>query len=126
MDERAGDERPTIRLMNEYSVTIPLWDDEGQTDGNELGLSDALRADLTSFARRWEATIPVETFDDRFDDVPVTRSVIDAWRLLRRIANPAGRRAARAEDVELRSLGEDLRGRLEHELGGRYRVIYQH
>lgn len=112
--------------MNEYSATIPLWDDEGQTDGEELGLSDALRSDLASFTNRWEASIPDEVHDDRFDHIPVARSLVNAWRSLRRLANPAGRRAAEADDVEMRNLGEELRGRLQNELGPRFHVTYQH
>ena len=125
MNERAED-RPTIRLMNEYFVTMPLWDDEGQTDGEDLGLSDALRADLESFASRWNAAIPHEVFDDRFEHLRVVGTVVDMWRALRRLADPAGRRAAATEDAELRRLGEELRARLEDELDGRYRVVYRH
>ena len=126
MDERVGDERINIRLMNEYSASIPLWTDEGQTDGEELGLSDALRGDLRLFAHRWEASIPNDVFDDRFDAIPIVRSLVDTWRSLRRRVNPAARRSAEAEDVELRRLGEELRGRLEFELGSRYVVTYKH
>lgn len=126
VNERPRDERIQIRLMNEYWVTIPLWDDEGQTDGEELGLSEELYADLASFQRRWEASIPADVFDDRFDGYPVVRFLVESGRSLRRRANMAARRAAEQEDAELRRLGEELRDRLERELGSRYRVIYKH
>ena len=126
VSRRADDERISIRLMNEYSAEIPLWTDEGHTDGEELGLSDALRSDLASFANRWEASIPDEASDDRFDGVPIMRWLVDARYSLRRFMNPAGRRAVAAEDRELRRLGEELRSRLERELGKRYHVTYQH
>jgi hypothetical protein len=126
MNDAVGDDRMTIRLMNDYGVTIPLWDHEGQTDGEELGLSDALRSDLTSFAQRWERSIPDEVFDDRFDGVPVMGSLVVGWHRLRRLAHGSGRRATEAEDAALRILGEDLRSRLQHELGSSYRVTYQH
>lgn len=126
MSERAEDERINIRLMNEYGAEIPLWTDEGLTDGEELGLSDALLSDLASFANRWEASISPEVFDDRWDGVPIMSSLVIARYSLHRLFHPAERREAKAEDAEMRRLGEDLRSRLEHELGSRYCVTYQH
>lgn len=115
-----------VRLMNEYSVTLPLWDDEGLMDGDELELSDALRADLESFASRWEASISDEAFDDRWDGVPVMRWLVSARHSLQRMLNPAAQRDAAAEDTAMRILGEELRDRLQQELGSGYRVIYRH
>lgn len=126
MSESAGNERNEIRLMNEYTVTMPLRDDEGQTDDEELGLSEALRSDLASFASRWESSIPPDVYDDRFDHLPVVRSLVDAGRTLRRLLKPAQRRAVKAEYAEMRRLGEGLRDRLQNELGDGYRVTYQH
>lgn len=115
-----------LRLMNDYGAEIPLWGDNGQTDGYELDLSDTLRSDLAVFASRWEASIPAEVYDDRWDGVPVVRSLVAVRHSLRRLVNPAGRRSERAEDAEMRRLGEALRGRLQDELGSRYNVTYQH
>ena len=112
--------------MNDYGADVPLWTDDGQTNGEELGLSEALLVDLAAFARRWEASVPPEVFDDRFDGVPILRSLVDVRYSLRRLLRPARRRAAAAEDRELRRLGEELRVRLDLELGDAYDVTYQH
>lgn len=126
MSERAGGGPIEIRLMNEYSVGMPLWDSEGLMDGDELELSDALRADLESFADRWQALVPDEVADDRWDGIPVMSSLVSARYSLQRILNPAAQRDAAAEDAEMRVLGEELRGRLQRELGSDYRVTYRH
>jgi len=112
--------------MNEYSASMPLWDDEGHTDGEDLRLSEALRSDLGTFASRWNSSIRAEVYDDRFDHIPVLMRLVDALRSLRRLANPAERRAAEAADAELRNLGEELRDRLQDELGASYHVTYRH
>ncbi|MEO6472465.1 MAG: hypothetical protein ABIR57_10995 [Aeromicrobium sp.] len=126
MSERAGGGPIEIRLMNEYGARMPLWDDEGQTDGEELELSDALRADLQSFANRWEASVPDDVTDDRWDGVPVMSSLVSARYSLQRMLNPTAHRDPAAEDAEMLVLGEGLRSRLEHELGHNYRVTYRH
>ncbi|CAN5294650.1 hypothetical protein BH09ACT10_BH09ACT10_26200 [soil metagenome] len=52
MNQRNGDGRIEIRLMNEYGATILLWDFEGHTDGDELDLTDGLRTDLAKLRDR--------------------------------------------------------------------------
>lgn len=47
-----------IRLMNEYSVDFPIWDEHGLVDPADYPLSTELTADL----RAWAAT-----FNDRFE-----------------------------------------------------------
>src|SRR5689334_13415525 len=112
--------------MNEYGGGMPLWDDEGQTDGDELGLSEALRADLQAFSARWESSIPAEVFDDRWDGNPLMSRLTDARHAVHRLTHPGARRGAVAEDAEMRRIGEQLRDRVQHELGSGYRVTYHH
>lgn len=124
MSQSSG--RIHIRLMNNYSAKIPLWADSGHTDGEELGISEALRSDLASFARRWEASISDDVSDDRWDGVPVMSSLVSARYALRRRLKPGQRRAVELEDAEMQRIGEELRLRLESELGSHYRVTYHH
>jgi len=115
-----------IRLMNEYGGGMPLWDDEGQTDGDELGLSDALRADILAFSKRWESSISPEVFDDRWDGNPLMSRLTSARYAMQRLLHPGARRAALVERDDMRRLGEQLRDRLQHELGDGYQVTYHH
>lgn len=119
------DEPVEIVLMNEYGGQT-LWDDEGGMDPDKLALSDDLRADLEAFADRWDANVPAEVYDDRWDGVPVMMQLVDLKYALRRKLNPAARRRAEIEDAEMRVLGEQLRVRLQDELGDGYRVTYAH
>lgn len=115
-----------IRLMNEYGCDIPLWPDDMDTDVDELVLSESLRSDLVAFAARWDAAISPEVYDDRWDGVPIMRSLVSARYALIRRLHPARKRAAQAEHEEMCRLGEDLRARVEDELGPGYRVTYVH
>lgn len=126
VNKQSDDGHIRIRLMNEYGARIPLWADDGQTDGEELALSDSLRADLATFAARWEANVPDEVSDDRFDAVPVLRSLASMRYSLRRFMHPKRRRDAGVEEQDMRRVGEDLRNRLQHELGDGYIVTYRH
>lgn len=116
-----------IRLMNEYGGGMPLWDVADLDDEwwSEL-LTGELESDLEKFADRWSATVPDEIFDDRFDHLPVVPRVIDAARAVRRLLRPAERRALAVEMTALRAQGEELRNRLQAELGDGYRVTYVH
>lgn len=111
--------------MNDHSVDFPLW---GQVDFDDEALadllSDDLNADLRAFARRWEAAVPDWVFDDRFDHLPLVPSLMDAGRAVRRLMNPAARRAAEREDAAIRAEGERLRERVQDELGPAYVVSY--
>ena len=120
------DEPTKLVLMNEYGGGMPLWDDEGQTDGDELGLSDSLRADLQAFSTRWQSMIPDEVSDDRWDGNWVMSRVTSRRYALRRLLHPGARRARVAEDVEMRRIGEALRDRLQDELGSSHLVTYRH
>lgn len=126
MSQGNEDSRIHILLANEYCVDFPLWPDDDEIDVENLGLSDALSSDLRAFAARWEAAVPAEIFDDRWDGVPVMQQLVDVRYALQRLLNPAGRRQAKAEDEAMQARGEDLRTRLERELGPGYRVTYQH
>lgn len=119
-----ADGRIHIRLMNDYSAEMPLWDHEGHTDGSDLPISDGLRADLEAFAARWDAAVPREVTDDRWDGVPVMSDLVRLRYALHRLLHPAEQRAARAEDEAMRALGEELRVRLQEELGDQYVVTY--
>ena len=125
MDEREAGTPVHLRLMNEYSVDMPLWDDTGHVGDDGLDLSDELRADLAAFAERWEAAVPDEVFDDRWDGVPVMARLVSARYAVRRLLDPAGRRRAVAEDAAMARLGEQLRARLADELGPAYVVTYR-
>ena len=95
-------------------------------DDDELELSDSLRSDLQSFAIRWEASIPGEIFDDRWDGNRLMSRLVAAKYALRRLASLSRRRAEAAECAEMSRIGEELRIRLELELGDAYRVTYRH
>ena len=112
--------------MNEYGGGIPLWESGEQTDGDELGLSDALRADLQAFSDRWQSSIPSEVTDDRWDDNRLMSRLVSARYALRRLLEPSARRAAATEDAEMRVLGQVLRDRIQQELGSDYNVVYRH
>ena len=125
MSENAA--RPIrIKLMNDYGAEIPLWDEEGHTDGQELGLSESLVGDLAAFAERWEAAVPAEVYDDRYDGDPVKSRLVRMRYGLKRLVNPAERQARIAEHMTMAELGEGLRSRLQTELGPDYRVTYHH
>lgn len=96
--------------MGELGGGECLWGPEGLTDGEDYGLSAGLRRDLAAFGERWEAN--------------VTRSVTDDRRGGSR--RPRAGRVARAEDDELRRLGERLAQRVQAEVGPDYVVTYQH
>lgn len=119
-----------IDLMNEYGGGMPLWD---RTDREDLDdewwselLSRDLQTDLQAFADRWQAAVPDEISDDRFDHLPLVPLVVDAARAVRRLFRPAERRALAVELSALRAQGEELRDRLQAELGDEYRVSYVH
>ena len=120
------DDRIHIRLMNEHGGGLPLWPDDIDEDADDLVLSGSLRAELLAFSDRWNASIPAEVTDDRWDGVPIMQQLVAARYALARRLNPARQRADEAEDREMRQTGEVLRLRLEQELGPRYRVTYQH
>lgn len=126
MNENADGRPIEIRLMNEYGGGIPLWESGEQTDGDELGLSDALRADLQAFSDRWQSSIPSEVTDDRWDDNRLMSRLVSARYALRRLLEPSARRAAATEDAEMRVLGQVLRDRIQQELGSDYNVVYRH
>lgn len=111
--------------MNDYGAFC-LWDDEGGTDAEALGLTAGLAADLEAFAQRWDESIPADVFDDRFDHLPVVRSVVDGLRAVRWRLDHERRRAAETEDDAIRVLGEELAVRVQDELGPGYRVRYLH
>lgn len=119
------DGRRAIRLMMDYGVTMPLWGDDHFADDEGLGLSEALRSDLEAFAERWEASIPPRAFDDRWDNAPAIRTVVNLCRDIRWFLDRDGRRAAEREDEAIRAEGEDLRRRLQAELGDQFDVTYQ-
>ena len=112
--------------MNEYDCELPLWPDDLETDVEELDLSDGMLYDLRAFAARWDAAISPEATDDRWDGVPIMRSLVSARYSLDRLVHPARQRAYAAEFEAMRRIGEDLRVRLERELGPDYRVTYHH
>jgi len=126
VSERYGDQPVKILLMNEYGGGMPLWDDGCQTDGDELGLSDELRADLQAFSTRWESSISPDVFDDRWDGNWLMSRVTSAKYTLKRLINPGAGRAAVAEDAAMRRIGEALRDRLQAELGDGYVVTFRH
>lgn len=101
-------------------------EEEGGTDAEELGLSSTLTVDLGAFAERWEASRPTNQYDDRFDHLPVIRSIADGLRAVRHQVDREGRRAAEVEDEAIRAQGEQLAQRVQAKLGPRYRVTYQH
>lgn len=113
-----------ITLMNEYGVDVPLWGEDGQTDGDEFDLSDELLADLRAFGRRWNAWISPEVYDDRWIDNLVMDWVVSARYAFRRLIDPAGRRAEREEYQEMLRIGEALAVRVQDELGDGYVVRY--
>ena len=113
-----------IRFMWEYGVTVPLWDDEGLMDEDEVPISAVLRADLEAWSDRLDRSIPPEVHDDRFDHRPVVRSLVGAGRAARRLVRPARRRAREAERLEIERLGAELAKRVQHELGPGHRVTY--
>jgi hypothetical protein len=53
------------------------------------------------------------------------RQLVDVRSALQRFLSPAGHWQAEAENEAIHTLGEDLRTRLERELGPGYRVTYQ-
>ena len=115
-----------IRVMNEYGEGLPLWADDIEVDIDELDLSAGLRDDLMAFAERWSAAVPAEVADDRWDGVPVMRSLVTAKYALGRRLHPARERAVEAEGEEMRRIGERLAVRVQEELGPRFRVTYVH
>lgn len=122
----AEDGRIHICLMNEYGGGLPLWPENIDTEIDDLVLSGSLIADLETFVTRWNAAIPPEVSDDRWDGVPIMQSLVAARYALGQLLHPARERAAEAESEEMRRIGEDLRIRLERELGPGYRVTYVH
>lgn len=126
MSERADDDVIELRLMNEYSVSVPLWDDYGHCGEEGLDLSPALLAELRAFAERWESSVSPEVYDDRWDGVPVMQKLVSARYAWRRLIRPSQRRAAAREDEAMRELGAVLRDHVQRELGPRYRVTYLH
>ncbi|WP_445256614.1 hypothetical protein [Nocardioides aurantiacus] len=120
-----ADEPIQLQLANEHGADPPLWDRSGHIGAEGLGLSEGLSSDLSAFAARWEAAVAREVVDDRYDGVPVVQRLVGArYDFLR--SRPAERRRRESEDRALRELGESLRERLQHELGDRYRVTYEH
>ena len=115
-----------LRVMNEYGGGLPLWPDDVDTDVDELDLTAGLRADLMDFAVRWDAAVPPEIYDDRWDGVPVMQSLVSAKYALGRRLHPARERAAARENEEMRLLGESLAVRVQQELGPRFEVTYVH
>lgn len=126
MTKELGFDPMGVRLMNDYGAELPLWLDDPDLDGDDLDLSDELRADLMAFAERWEAGIDPEVFDDRWDGVFVMQSLVSAKYMLNRLVHPARQRAARADAKDMRRVGEALAVRVQDELGPAYRVRYQH
>jgi hypothetical protein len=129
-DETNPDPPPlNIRLMNEYGYGPPLWPDVlDDVDPEDLfdGLSKSLQADLMAFVNRWDANVSPEVYDDRWDGVPVMMQLVAARYALGRLLHPGRERAAVVEDQEMRRIGEELRVRLQQELGPGYRVTYVH
>lgn len=121
-----GDDRIHIRLMNEFGGGLPLWPDDIDADVDDLDLSESLLSDLAAFVDRWDASIPPEVYDDRWVGVPIMQQLVGARYTLGRLLHPSRKRAAVAEDEEMRGIGEELRTRLERELGPSYRVTYVH
>ena len=82
----------TLRFMGEYSVDVPLWDDDGLMFGSgeelveRLGVSPALVGEIVSWADDWHQRMGRPDHD---------------------------------------AAGEELARRLEADLDGRYRVVYQ-
>ncbi|MDO9380722.1 MAG: hypothetical protein Q7T56_17910 [Nocardioidaceae bacterium] len=126
MEDAPADEPIAVKIMNEYSVDMPLWYVDAQDDGDDLPISDGLRRDLRAFARRWDDTVDDDVFDDRFDRMPPVRFVVDSWRSLTWRLSPGKQQHAASEDAALRQTGERLRVRLQDELGDGYRVTYHH
>lgn len=112
--------------MNEYGGCLPLWADDIDIDVDDLVLSDSLVSDLEAFAVRWNAAISPEVSDDRWDGVPIMQSLVSARYTLGRLLHPGRERALEAEHEEMRRIGEQLRARLERELGPGYCVTYVH
>lgn len=126
MDER--EDPIEVRVMNDYGVEFPLWGSDGDIgpdDPEDAGLSPELTADLHAFAARWEAHISPESTDDRWDGIPVVRSVVERARALRTWADRDGRRQWEAEAAAMAELGEQLARRVQDELGPRYAVTYR-
>ncbi len=124
MDERT---RPiAITIANEYTVDFPLWDAEGLINEEDVDISEELRRDLVSFGRRWNDSVSLEVSDDRWDDEPFMRSLVRLRYAVPKRLNPLRRRRAVTEYAEMRKLGEDLRARLQEELGSGYHVTYRH
>ncbi|MFC5676584.1 hypothetical protein [Aeromicrobium endophyticum] len=115
-----------IRVMNEYGGGLPLWPDDVDTDVEALDLSAGLRTDLMAFADRWDAAIPPEVYDDRWDGVPVMQLLVRAKYALGRRLHPARERAVKAEDEAIRRTGESLAVRVQQELGPGFDVAYVH
>lgn len=126
MTKKLGLDPMGVRVMNDYGIDLPLWLDDPDLDGDDLDLSDGLRADLMAFAERWEAGIDPEVFDDRWAGVPVMDTLVGVRYSLGRLLHPARQRAARAEAKDMRRVGEALAVRVQDELGPAYRVRYQH
>ena len=115
-----------IRVMNEFGGGLPLWPEDIDDDVDELDLSEDLRADLMTFADRWDAAIDPEVADDRWDGIPVMQNLVSAKYALGRLLHPARERAAKAEHEDMRRTGEALAMRVQDELGPAYRVTYVH
>jgi hypothetical protein len=79
-----------------------------------------------AFADRWEAAIPPEVFDDRWDGVPIMRSLVSARYAVGRWLHPARAQAAAEEHEAMRRTGAALAQRVQNELGPRYAVTYVH
>ena len=116
-----------IELVNEYGVDFPVWDDEeGLLDPDDLDLTPALVADLRQFAALWQAGIPAEVYDDRFDGVPVLDALVRARHRLMRRLDPSRRPPPEASDEAMRARGKELAARLQAELGDGVVVTYHH
>jgi hypothetical protein len=125
-ETNSSDDLIYIRVMNEYGGGLPLWPDDIDDDVNDLDLSEDLRADLMTFAERWDAAIDPEVTDDRWDGVPVMQTLVRAKYSMGRLLHPARERAAEAEYEDMRRTGEALAVRVQDELGSAYRVRYVH
>jgi hypothetical protein len=125
-ETKSSDDLIYIRVMNEYGGGLPLWPDDIDDDVNDLDLSEDLRADLMTFAERWDAAIDPEVTDDRWDGVPVMQTLVRAKYSMGRLLHPARERAAEAEYEDMRRTGEALAVRVQDELGSAYRVRYVH
>jgi hypothetical protein len=125
-ETNSSDDLIYIRVMNEYGCGLPLWPDDIDDDVNDLDLSEDLRADLMTFAERWDAAIDPEVTDDRWDGVPVMQTLVRAKYSMGRLLHPARERAAEAEYEDMRRTGEALAVRVQDELGSAYRVRYVH